>query len=143
MPGNRNNFPSKIFEYALTGRAILSNQLSGADRILGPNAYYFDAHDYRASLGRMLDVLTETPRAELRRRGAEIQRHLLAEYNWETQGRRLAMFLNECLTQKRTQTSIQDAGGMLAAPEVSSSFGDGVDLPAASTSSSYNLRDLR
>jgi glycosyltransferase involved in cell wall biosynthesis len=99
MPENRNNFPSKIFEYALTGRAILSNQLSGADRILGPHAYYFDADDYTASLSRMLDLLAETPRAELRRRGAELQSHLLKEYSWETQGRRLAAFLEGCLRQ--------------------------------------------
>ena len=142
MPENRNNFPSKIFEYALTGRAILSNQLSGADRILGPHAYYFDADDYTASLSRMLDVLATTPRAELRRRGAELQRHLLKEYSWETQGRRLASFLEGCLRQQ--QNPLQDGTpDFRAVEETASERGSEGVLNPPAISSSYKRRDLR
>ena len=136
VPCNRNNFPSKVFEYALTGRAVLSNQLSGSDWILGPQAYYFDANDYRPSLGRMLDLLAATPRAELCGRGAAVQRHMLSEYGWDKQGVRLAMFLDDCLTRSHVPDSIHDELRALpAVPEPALSF--------ATSSSSYNLRDLR
>jgi len=125
MPGNRNNFPSKVFEYALTGRAVLSNHLSGANRILGPDAYYFDADDYQASLNQMLDALTATPRAELRKRGAALQRHMLAEYSWETQGRRLALFLNDCLRQKQSQPH-NNACSSFATSEAELGFSNGI-----------------
>lgn len=121
MPGNRNNFPSKLFEYALTGRAVLSNQLSGADRILGPHAYYFDADKFTESLNRMLDVLAATPRAELHRRGAELQRHFLAEYRWEIQGRRLARFLDDCLARKQGRP--YDTPESLTPSEITAAFG--------------------
>lgn len=130
LPENRNNFPSKVFEYALTGRAILSNQLSGAGSILGSHAYYFDADDYQASLGRMLDLLAATPRAELHRRGAELQRHVLREYSWDIQGRRLASFLEGCLNPR--PNALQRP--LSAVP---------ADLPRLESSSSYKLRDLR
>jgi glycosyltransferase involved in cell wall biosynthesis len=146
-PGNRNNFPSKVFEYALTGRAVLSSQLSGADKVLGPAAYYFDANHYSASLGQMLEVLASTPRTELRRRGAGLQNHLLAEYQWETQGRRLASFLQDLL--RRTQASErpdlvhEERVDSLASSGVALGLGNGADLGSPSASSSYNLRDLR
>jgi len=130
--GNRNNFPSKVFEYALSGRAILSNQLSGSDRILGPHAYYFDADNYRPSLGRMLDLLAATPRAELRQRGMALQRHMLAEYRWDKQGQRLARFLEDCLTRSPNRNASYESSTV---SETALSF--------ASESSSYNLRDLR
>ncbi|HEX5219873.1 MAG TPA: glycosyltransferase [Verrucomicrobiae bacterium] len=136
MPGNRNNFPSKVFEYALTGRAVLANQLSGCDRILGPHAYYFDGDNYRPSLARMLDSLAATPRPELRERGAALQRHMLTEYCWQKQGQRLAAFLADCLGSPRARTSLHDAPREpVAASKAALSF--------ASSSSSYNLRDLR
>lgn len=137
VPCNRNNFPSKVFEYALTGRAVLSNQLSGSDQILGPHAYYFDANDYRPSLGRMLDLLAATPRAELRQRGAALQRHMLKEYRWDKQGRRLARFLNDCLTSPVRKPLYDDAlepAASESAPTLAT---------FANESSSYNSRVLR
>jgi len=113
LPGNRNNFPSKVFEYGLAGRAVLSSRLSGADQILGPHAYYFDADHYTASLGEMLDGLASTPRPELRKRGHQLQQHLLAEYRWETQGRRLNSFLRRVLAMRQVEesrTSVPEGG---------------------------------
>lgn len=97
LQGNQNNFPSKVFEYALTGRAILTSCVSGADVVLGPEAYYFDARDFDQSLGRSLDELAATPRPELNRRGAAIQRRMLSQHSWAQQGERLAGFLRHLL----------------------------------------------
>jgi glycosyltransferase involved in cell wall biosynthesis len=147
MPGNRNNFPSKVFEYALTGRAVLSARLSGADKILGPQAYYFDADHYEAGLCQMLDLLANTSRSELRRRGAALQAHMLAEHRWETQGLRLASFLRDFL--RRTQPAASRSLRHEAVPDdlatsgAALGFSDGVDLASPSSNSSYNLRDLR
>jgi len=105
MPGNRNNFPSKVFEYGAAGCAQLSSRLSGADRVLDSHAYYFEAGDYDASLGRMLDTLATTPRTELRRRGRDLQNHLLAQYGWEIQGRRLAAFFQNLLPRAQASQS--------------------------------------
>lgn len=95
--GNQNNFPSKIFEYALSGRAILSSRVSGADIVLGPEAYYFDENDFAASLDRSLEELASTPREELNRRGVALQQRLLAQYSWARQGERLGGFLKKLL----------------------------------------------
>ena len=96
-PGNENNFPSKIFEYALSGRAILTSRVSGADKILGDQAYYFDEYDYDRSLGNALEQLIQAPRAELNRRGASVQEHLVTHYSWAQQGQRLAEFIADVL----------------------------------------------
>lgn len=96
-PGNQNNFPSKIFEYALSGRAILSSRVSGADLVLGPEAYYFDEHNFDSSLDQSLEQLASTPRQELNRRGAALQRRLLCQYSWAQQGERLAGFFKKLL----------------------------------------------
>lgn len=93
--GNENNFASKLFDYALTGRAILTTQLSGVESVLGPEAYYFDAQDFTADLGRKLLELSGRPRMELNRRGLAIQRRILTEYSWEKQAARLASFITQ------------------------------------------------
>lgn len=95
--GNQNNFPSKIFEYALSGRAILSSRVSGADVVLGPEAYYFDEHNFALSLDRSLDELANTQRQELNRRGTALQQRLLSRFSWAQQGERLAGFLKQLL----------------------------------------------
>jgi glycosyltransferase involved in cell wall biosynthesis len=91
--GNENNFPSKIFDYALCGRAILTARLSGVDEVIGEDGFYFDPEDYAASLGARLVELAGTPRAELRRRGAATRERVCAEYTWERQGARIAAFI--------------------------------------------------
>jgi glycosyltransferase involved in cell wall biosynthesis len=94
-PGNENNFPSKAFEYALSGRSILTTPLSGVDRILGESAFYFDENDFTRSLDEALERVTAVPREELNRRGKKIQERLLANFTWAQQGERLARFLSD------------------------------------------------
>jgi glycosyltransferase involved in cell wall biosynthesis len=96
-PGNENNFPSKIFEYALSGRAILSSRVSGAEEILGPEAIYFDERDFDHSLAQKLSEMELMSRTELNRRGLALQQKLITEYSWARQGQRLAEFIADVL----------------------------------------------
>jgi glycosyltransferase involved in cell wall biosynthesis len=93
VQGNENNISSKVFEYALSGRAILTTRISGVDLVLGERAFYFDEKDFDRSLDKALDVVALIPREELNRRGREIQERMLAKYSWEKQGEKLAAFL--------------------------------------------------
>jgi len=93
--GNENNFPSKIFDYALCGRAILSSTLGGVDTVLGAEAAYFDASNYDHSLAQMLIYLSKQPSSELKRRGAALKLRVLSDYTWGAQGDRIAGFLNQ------------------------------------------------
>jgi glycosyltransferase involved in cell wall biosynthesis len=100
-PGNENNFSSKVFEYALSGRAILTSAVSGVDEVLGAEAFYFEARDFEPSLGAALAHISTLPRQELRRRGAAIQQRLLTQFSWSRQGEQLAQFLRRLLMGKR------------------------------------------
>lgn len=91
--GNENNLPSKVFEYALSGRAILSSRLSGVDAVLGDQAFYFDENDFEASLDQALEYVERIPRAELNRRGAAVQERVLANFSWAQQAERIARFI--------------------------------------------------
>jgi glycosyltransferase involved in cell wall biosynthesis len=92
--GNENNFASKLFDYALTGRAILTSRLSGVETVLGPEAYYFDPQDFWANLGKRLLELAGTPRSELDRRGHCVQQRVVTEFSWNKQCRHLAKFID-------------------------------------------------
>jgi len=102
LPGNENNFSSKVFEYALTGCCILTSRLSGVDMVLGEDARYFDAEDFECSLEHSLEELAGTPRTELNRRGLATQRHMLVHCSWETQGNRLTDFLEQVCNEEQT-----------------------------------------
>jgi glycosyltransferase involved in cell wall biosynthesis len=93
--GNQNNFPSKLFEYALTGKPILTSRLSGVEEVLGPEAFYFDAYDFVNSLKRNLQILVSTSSSELRHRGAAIQQRIISEFSWRKQATRVAGFIHE------------------------------------------------
>jgi hypothetical protein len=106
--GNQNNFSSKLFDYALTGRAILTSNLSGVEDVLGPEAFYFDAQDFHSSLRQTLEELARTARGELDRRGLAVQQRVLSQFSWSQQGARLGAFLRrvcagESLEAKRPE----------------------------------------
>jgi glycosyltransferase involved in cell wall biosynthesis len=106
--GNENNFSSKLFDYALSGRSILTSKLSGVEDVLGHDAYYFDPYDFEPSLRRNLFALAKTSRAELDRRGMAIQQRVISEFSWTKQGARLARFLTELCTGG-SATPVQEA----------------------------------
>ena len=96
--GNENTFPSKLFEYGLTGRAILASRLSGVESVLGPEAFYYDPADAAGDFAAQVRQVSALPRVELRRRGGEIQAGLLARYDWASQAAALAGFMKGLLT---------------------------------------------
>jgi glycosyltransferase involved in cell wall biosynthesis len=93
--GNQNNFPSKLFNYARCGRAILSSRISGVDRVLGPEAFYYDTARHPASLREAMESIVRLDRAELRRRGAAIRERVRTEFNWPKQAERMATFIRQ------------------------------------------------
>ncbi len=107
--GNENNFASKLFEYALTGRAILTSNLSGVQAVLGPEAYYFDAHDFASGLTAKLTEIIGTPRQELNRRGAAIQKRVVSAFSWERQGMRIAQFLEDVCAESWSKAEVAEA----------------------------------
>jgi glycosyltransferase involved in cell wall biosynthesis len=97
--GNENNFASKLFEYALCGRAILTSRLSGVEGVLGTQAFYFNAYDFEASLREAFASLSQVSRPELDRRGAAIQQRIVSTFSWQIQADRLASFLKDVPAQ--------------------------------------------
>jgi glycosyltransferase involved in cell wall biosynthesis len=110
--GNENNFASKLFEYALCGRAILTSRLSGAEAVLGPDAFYFDPHDFEASLREAFETLIKITRSELDRRGAAVQERIVGRFSWESQASRLASFLKKL--ENPTPVAVERAEALAA-----------------------------
>jgi glycosyltransferase involved in cell wall biosynthesis len=107
--GNENNFSSKLFEYALCGRAILTSQLSGVESVLGRHAAYFDPHNFKVSLEAKLCELAALPRSELNRRGLAIQRRVVTEFTWENQAARMAQFIDRLCCGKVPFEPVREA----------------------------------
>jgi glycosyltransferase involved in cell wall biosynthesis len=91
--GNENNFPSKIFEYALCARAIVTTRISGVDAVLGEEAFYIDENDFDRSLAAALDMAAAAPRDELNRRGRALCAQATSQFNWPRGAGRMAEFV--------------------------------------------------
>jgi glycosyltransferase involved in cell wall biosynthesis len=95
--GLENSFPSKIFEFAMTGKAIVSTRTGGVDEVLGSDAFYLESDRFEESLRDVLRQVAATERDELQRRGAAIRERILKQFNWGEQGRRMIDFLRGLL----------------------------------------------
>ena len=82
----------KIFDYALAGRAMLSVRLSGVDRVLGQDAFYFDHNAFERSLAESFQKVAQIPKAELKERGLNLQNKLMEEYRWDVVAKGLSEF---------------------------------------------------
>jgi glycosyltransferase involved in cell wall biosynthesis len=100
--GRDNSFPSKIFEFAMAGRAILSTRICGVDQVLREEGIYADADRPEESLSEKFRETAMMDRRELQRRGAAIRQRVLNEYNWDAQARRIVDFLNDLRDSGRT-----------------------------------------
>ena len=101
--GLENSFPSKIFEFAMTGKAILTTRTGGVDEVLGQDAFYLETENFEVSLRENLRLLSATDRGELQRRGTLIRERVLRDFNWDEQARRMVEFLAKLPPQRRSQ----------------------------------------
>lgn len=92
--GLENSFPSKVFEFGMTGKAILTTRTGGVDQVLGDDGIYLESGDFQNSLIQKLREIAHLNRAELARRGAAIRKRLLENYNWDRQAERMVEFMN-------------------------------------------------
>jgi glycosyltransferase involved in cell wall biosynthesis len=93
IQGLENTFPSKIFDFCMTGRAILSTRTGGVDKVLGDEGLYLETHDFDGSLRQKLREVAAIDRAELQRRGTVLRERVLRDFNWDAQARRMVEFL--------------------------------------------------
>jgi glycosyltransferase involved in cell wall biosynthesis len=98
--GLDNSFPSKIFEYGMTGRAILTTRTGGVDKILGEHGFYLETENFEESLRRTLVEVASLSRQELDRRGAAIRNRLIRDYNWDIQAKRMVRFMEALVSKK-------------------------------------------
>jgi len=95
--GNENNFPSKVFQYAMAGRVILTTRLAGVDEVLGENAFYLEEGDFAKTMPVMLHRLVEWPRSDLHRRGRRLREQVMDRYSWRVQAGRMAVFIQKAI----------------------------------------------
>jgi glycosyltransferase involved in cell wall biosynthesis len=97
LPLWENSFPSKIFQYGITGKAILTTRIGGVDEVLGEHGLYFEAQNLEAALCQKLREVAGMNRTELQRRGMAIRQLMLTDFNWDAQAQRMIRFLNGIL----------------------------------------------
>jgi glycosyltransferase involved in cell wall biosynthesis len=95
--GLDNSFPSKIFEYGMTGKAILTTRTGGVDEVLQADGLYLETDGFEQSLEEKLKAVSSLDRAELQRRGTAIRNRLLKDFNWDEQARRMVDFMTGVL----------------------------------------------
>jgi len=95
--------PSKVFEYGVAGKAILSTRTSGMDEVLGAEGMYIETENFEESLRQKLIEISGMDRAELQRRAAIIRERIVTNYSWGEQARRIVEFLNKLAGQQSSQ----------------------------------------
>jgi glycosyltransferase involved in cell wall biosynthesis len=99
--GLENSFPSKIFEFAMTGKAILTTRTGGVEEVLQEDGLYLETGNFEDLLMRRLREVAAMDRTELQRRGTSIRNRILKEYNWDEQARRMVEFLGSMVKARR------------------------------------------
>ena len=62
IQGLENSFPSKIFDFGMTGKAILSTRTGGVDKVLGEEGLYLETDNFAGSLRQKLcEVAADGP----------------------------------------------------------------------------------
>lgn len=91
--GQDNSFPSKVLEYAVAGKAILTTRVGGTDAALGDDGIYFGTDNFEETLAKKIQEVSRMDRSELRRRGRAIRERVLKEFSAEEQARRIFEFV--------------------------------------------------
>ena len=104
--GHENSAPSKVFEYGVAGKAILSTRTAGMDEVLGNEGIYIETENFEESLRQKLCEVAAMDRAELQRRATIIHDRIVKNYSWDEQARRIIEFLTGILKTR------QESGGV-------------------------------
>jgi len=107
LSGWDNSFPSKIFEFAMTGKAILSTRTGGVDEVLRYEGLYLETENFEDALRQKLRAVAVMERAELQRRGTAIRNRVLKDFNWDAQARRVVDFLTGIVNAKAADSRSQ------------------------------------
>jgi glycosyltransferase involved in cell wall biosynthesis len=106
--GLDNSFPSKIFQFGMTGKAILSTRTGGVDEVLKDDGLYLDSDKFEESLRQKLKEISAMDRAELQRRGTAIRNRLLKDFSWDEQARRMVNFMTAVLRSSPSSRPLGD-----------------------------------
>lgn len=98
--GQDNSFPSKVLEYGVAGKAILSSRTAGVSQVLGEEGIYFDAEDFETSLEKKIREVSAMDRTELQRRAQVIRNRIVSEFSPEEQARRVFEFLTKIVQSR-------------------------------------------
>ncbi len=99
--GLENSFPSKIFEFGMAGKAILTTRTGGVDEVLKEDGMYLDSAHFEESLRAKLREISGMDRGELQRRGTAIRNNLLKNFDWDEQARRMVEFMGGVLASRK------------------------------------------
>lgn len=91
--GQDNSFPSKVLEYGVAGKAILTTRVGGTDAALGEEGIYFGTDDFEETLAGKIREVSRMDRSELQRRGQAIRTKVLKDFSAQEQARRVFEFL--------------------------------------------------
>lgn len=98
--GQDNSFPSKILEYGVAGKAILTTRVGGVEEVLGQEGIYFDPENFEASLQKKFREIAAMDRAELQRRAGIIRERVLKNFSPDEQARGVLEFLTKLVESR-------------------------------------------
>ncbi len=112
--GKDNSAPSKVFEYGVAGKAILSTRTAGMDEILGTEGIYIETDAFEDSLRQRLREVSAMDRVELQRRAAIIRDRIINNYSWEKQSQLIIEFLTRLVDRQASPKASGAAPGIIA-----------------------------
>ena len=87
-------FPSKIFEYMVSGRPVLSTALTGFTKEYRDRMFIAENSTPKC-LADMINLVAERPLSELQDKADDAREFILSEKTWEKQTRKIFDFLKE------------------------------------------------
>lgn len=87
-------FPSKTFEYLLSGRPVLSTKLNCYGEEYMDKMFFVEKSDYNMFVQKIAEILEINP-LELKKMGENNIDWVIKQKNWLVQGERIVNFINE------------------------------------------------
>lgn len=100
IQGQDNSFPSKVLEYGIAGKAILSTLVGGVYEVLGNEGIYFDPENFEESLQNKIREISAMDRTELQRRGQVLHNRIIKDFSPGEQARRIFEFLTKIVQSR-------------------------------------------